>query len=173
MKGVHECLEGMVGRKPGAQAPAVGKGTTLTGKPTGAPRATGPDEARRTTRGHEARERCTPPATMKAHRQVPSSDGCRVPQTRRGRTTRNEPPHTNRCQATANSNTTNPSQEWRGAAKTRARAHTPTTHTPARSGGAQPKPEPKHTHPHRAPVSGVDGCKRSAHTSTHTTQYPS
>ena len=35
--------------KPGAGA--VGEGTTATGKPTGAPRATGPDEARRTNAG--------------------------------------------------------------------------------------------------------------------------
>ena len=74
--------------KPGAQATGVGKGTTASGKPTGAPRATGPDEARRTTRGHEARQRGTPPATTKAHGQVPSHNGSRVPQTRRARTTR-------------------------------------------------------------------------------------
>ena len=122
-------------------------------------------------RGHEARQRGTPAATTKAHGQVPSSDGRRVPQTRKARTTRNEQRHTNRCQATANPNTANPSQKWRGAAQTRAQAHTPTTHTPARSGGAQPKPEPKYTHPHRAPVPGVAGCKRSAHTSTHTAQH--
>ena len=73
--------------KPGAQAPGVGKGTTASGKPTGAPRATGPDKARRTTRGHEARQRGTPPATTKAHGQVPSHNGRRVPQTRRARTT--------------------------------------------------------------------------------------
>ena len=86
--------------KPGAQAPGVGKGTTASGKPTGAPRATGPDEARRTTRGHEARQRGTPPATTKAHGQVPSHNGRRVPQTRTARTTRTEPRHRNRCQAT-------------------------------------------------------------------------
>ena len=105
--------------KLGAQAPGLGKGTTATGKPIGAPRATGRDEARRTTRGHEARRRGTPPATTKAHGQVPRSDGCWVPQTRRARTTRNEPPHKNGCRASANPNTTNPSQEWRGAAKAR------------------------------------------------------
>ena len=86
--------------KPGAQAPGVGKGTMASGKPTGAPRATGPDEAWRTTRGHEARQRGTPPATTKAHRQVPSSNGRRVPQTRRARTTSTKPRHRNRCQAT-------------------------------------------------------------------------
>ena len=57
--------------KPGAQAPGWGKGTTASGKPTRAPRATGPDEARRTTLGHEVRQRGTPPATTKAHGQVP------------------------------------------------------------------------------------------------------
>ena len=86
--------------KPGAEAPGVEKGTTASGKPTGAPRATGPDEARRTTRGHEARQRGTPPATTKAHGQVPSHNGRRVPQTRGARTTSTEPRHRNRSQAT-------------------------------------------------------------------------
>ena len=37
--------------KPGATAPWVGEGTTATGKPTGGPRATGPDEERRANAG--------------------------------------------------------------------------------------------------------------------------
>ena len=37
--------------KPGAQPLGLGKGTTVSGKPIGAPRATGPDEARRTNTG--------------------------------------------------------------------------------------------------------------------------
>ena len=37
--------------KPGATAPGVGKGTTAMGKPTGAPRVTGPDKERRTSAG--------------------------------------------------------------------------------------------------------------------------
>ena len=86
--------------KPGAQVPGVGKGTTASRTPTGAPRATGPNEARRTTWGHEASQEGTPPATTKAHGQVPRYNGCRVPLTRRARTTRNEPRHRNRCQAT-------------------------------------------------------------------------
>ena len=65
-----------------------------------------------------------------------------------------------------------PSQEWRGASGARTRAETQ-PNTPARSGGAQRKPEPEHTHPGRAPQPGVAGCKRSAHTSTHTAQQPS
>ena len=81
--------------KLGAQAPGVKKVTTASGAPT----ATGPDEAPRTTRGHKARQRGTPPATTKAHGQVPGNNGRRVPRTRRVRTTRNEPRH-RRCQAT-------------------------------------------------------------------------
>ena len=68
--------------------------------------------------------------------------------------------------------TAHPCQEWLGASGARTRAHTQ-PNTPVRGGGAQPQPEPKHTHPHRAPVPGVAGCKRSAHTSTHTAQHPS
>ena len=86
--------------QPPSKAPGKGKGTTASGKSTGAPRAPGPDEARRTTRGHEARRRGTPPATTKAHGQVPGNNGRRVPQTRRAHTTRNERRHRNRCQAT-------------------------------------------------------------------------
>ena len=50
-------------------------------------------------RGHKARQRGTPPATTKAHGQLPSSNGRRVPQTRRARTTRCEPRHENRVPA--------------------------------------------------------------------------
>ena len=66
-----------------------------------------------------------------------------------------------------------PSQEWHGAAETRAQAHTPKPHSPARSVGAQPKPELKHTRPHHTPQPGVAGYKRSAHTNTHKPQHPS
>ena len=37
--------------KTGRAKRPVGEGTTATGKPTGAPRATGPEEARRTNTG--------------------------------------------------------------------------------------------------------------------------
>ena len=80
-----------------------------------------------------------------------------------------------------------PSQEWRGAAKTRAQTHTPTPRTRARIGwvqaehahsptpqpgvvGRSQNPEPKHTHPHRAPVPGVARCTRSTHTAEHPSQ---
>ena len=65
---------------PAAKAPRVEKGITSSGKPTGAPRAAGLEESRRTRRGHEGRQRGTPPATTKAHRQMPSNNGHRVPQ---------------------------------------------------------------------------------------------
>ena len=158
--------------KLGAQPPGVGKGTTASGKPTGALRATGPDEARRTTRGHQARQSGTPEATTKAHGQVPSNDGNRVPQIRAARTTRNEPRHRNRCQATPKPHTTNPSQGWPGPSGARTQAHTQPD-IPARRGGARPRPEPKHKHPHRTPQPGVAGYKRSAHGSAHTPQHPS
>ena len=49
-----------------------------------------------------------------------------------------------------------PSQEWRGAAKTRAQAHTPTPHTQARSGGVQAERAHEHTHT-PTPQPGVAG----------------
>ena len=98
---------------PWAKAAWLEEGTTATGKPTGAPRATGPVEARRTRQGQKARQRGTPPATTKAHGQVLSNNVHRVPQTKETRTTRNEPRHGRRCQATHNPHTKNPNQLWR------------------------------------------------------------
>ena len=73
--------------------------------------------------------------------------------------------------AETHTHTAHPSQEWQGASGARARAHTQ-PNSPARSGGAQPKPEPKHTHPGRTPQPGEAGYRRSTHTSTHTPQHP-
>ena len=70
------------------------------GKVNRSTRITGPDEPQRTTRGQEARQRGTPPATAKAHRQLPSHNACCVPQIWRAGTARNEPRHKDRCQAT-------------------------------------------------------------------------
>ena len=72
---------------------------------------------------------------------------------------------------TTHTHTANPSQEWRGTGGAPTPAHTHPD-TPARSGGAQPKPEPEHTHPHRTPQPGVAGYKQSAHSSKHTAQHP-
>ena len=58
--------------------------------------------------------------------------------------------------------TMHPCQDRLGASGARTQPN-----TSARSGAAQPKPEHKHTHPHRAPVPGVAGCKRSTHTAQH------
>ena len=66
-----------------------------------------------------------------------------------------------------------PSQEWRGAAETRAQANTPTPHTAARSGGVQAERAHKHTHT-PTPQQGVAGRSRSPSPSTHThTTHPS
>ena len=78
-------------------------------------------------------------------------------------------------QRTAHTNThrpQHPSQESRGAAKTRVQAHTPTPNIPARSGGVKAERAHKHTHtPNNHP--GVAGYKRGAHTNTHRPQDPS
>ena len=87
---------------PGLRAPGVGEGTLATGKPTGAPRATGPDEERRTNRGREARQRGMQPATTTAQDQVPTNNGRPVPQSRTARTMRTQRRDRKRCQATAN-----------------------------------------------------------------------
>ena len=58
-----------------------------------------------------------------------------------------------------------PSQEWRGAAETRAQAHTLTPHTPARSGGVQAERTRKHTHT-PSPQPGVAGRSRNPSPST-------
>ena len=60
-----------------------------------------------------------------------------------------------------------PSHEGRGAAKTKAQAHTPTQHTSVRSGGVQAKHPHKHTHT-PTPQRGVVGRSRNPSPSTHT-----
>ena len=66
-----------------------------------------------------------------------------------------------------------PRQEWRGAAETRAQAHTPTPHTPARSGGVRAGRTHKHT-PRPTPRPGVAGRSRKPSQSTHShTPHPS
>ena len=60
-----------------------------------------------------------------------------------------------------------PSQEWRGAAETQARAHTPKLHNPARRGGVQEEHAHQHTHT-PTPQPGVAGCSRNRSPNTHT-----
>ena len=60
-----------------------------------------------------------------------------------------------------------PSQEWRGAAETRAQAHTPTPHTPARSGGVKGERPHQHTHT-PTPEPGVAGRSRNPNPNTRT-----
>ena len=86
----------------GARALGVGEGTTATGKPTAAPRAT--DRTRRgaQTQGQEARQRGTLPAATTKQDQVPSNNGHQVPLTRTAPITPTQPRHGRRCQATPN-----------------------------------------------------------------------
>ena len=62
-----------------------------------------------------------------------------------------------------------PSQEWRGAAETRAQAYTPTPHTPARSGRVQAERARKLTHT-PSPQPGLAGRRRNPNQSTTQTQ---
>ena len=89
------------GSQPASACPAQPPRKAGDDSPRGWERHHGVRRAdRRTTRGHEARQRGTPPSITKAHGQLPSSNGRRVPQTRRARTTRTKPRHRNRCHAT-------------------------------------------------------------------------
>ena len=66
-----------------------------------------------------------------------------------------------------------PSQEWRGAAETRAQAHTPTPHTSARSGGVQAERAHKHTDTPQHPSQewrGAAKTRAQAHKATPQTQ---
>ena len=60
-----------------------------------------------------------------------------------------------------------PSQEWRGAAETRAQTHTPTPHDPAGSGGVQGERAHQHTQTPK-PQPGVAGRNQNRSPSTHT-----
>ena len=74
------------------------------------------------------------------------------------------------CKQSAHTSThtaQHPSQEWRGAAETRAQTHTPMARTPTRSGGVQAERPHQHTHtPTLQP--GVAGCSRNPSPNTHT-----
>ena len=135
--------------KSGVTAPGLGKGTTATGRPTEAPRATGPDEARRTTQGHKARQRGTPPATAKVQGQLPSNNGHRVPQTREARPTHDELGHRSRCQGKPGPYTGPPQPQPVGSG--------PRPHAPRTGGRAWESARPRTPHtqargaPSRAP----------------------
>ena len=165
-----------------------------SGKPTGAPRATGPDEARRTKAG--------PPGTPERHaaghnqgtrtgakQQRPpgaaNPGGAHNTQrtTAQGQVPRNTKPTHHKPQPgvagykqsahTSTHTPRHPSQEWRGAAETRAQANTPEPHTPVRSGGVQAERAHKHTQA-PTPGPGVAGRSRNRSPSTHThTAHPS
>ena len=111
------------------------------------------------TRGHEACQGGTPPATTKARGQVLNNNGHRVPQTRTAGTTHSERRHGHRCQATPNPQTTNPSQEWRGTP-----THTPQHPSPEWRSAAETRAQAQTHRTHRP---GLAGYKRSAHTKSH------
>ena len=143
-----------------AQPPSKAGGASLQG-------ATGPDEARRTTRGHGARQRGTPPATTKAHGQMPSSNGRRVPQTRRARTTRNEPRQENRCQATPAAVRTDlcgPGSEPQSLPDTE---QPPSGWTSARPEGTQPLPATKRGRPDGQVSAPQRPPQHTTHSTTH------
>ena len=181
----------MLPSKSGAQAPWVRKGTTAAGKPTGAPRATRPDEAQRTNTG----PRGTPERHTAGHIHGTQTDAKQgrpgAPQTWAGHTTRNEPWHGSRCQVTPNPHTTNPgpgmagyrqtvhidkhtpqhpSQEWRGAAETRVQAKTTTPHTPARICRVRAERTQTNAHPN---ISASNGGAQQKLEPRHTRQHPS
>ena len=168
----------------------MGKGTTASGNPPGAPRATSPDEARRTNAGprgtperHAAgQNHCTltgakrrrPPGAANpgsAHNTQQTTAQEQVPGNTKPTHPRRTPqPGVTGYKRSAHTNThtpQHPSQEWRGAAETRAQAHPPTPHTPARSGGVQAECAHEHTHT-PAPQPGVAGRSRRRSPSTHT-----
>ena len=88
-----------------AQPPSKSGGASPWGgkRHLGVRKADRSTESDRMKRGaaHHACPRGTPERHAASHNgQVPSNNGRRVPQTRRARTTRNEPRYKNRCQAT-------------------------------------------------------------------------
>ena len=127
----------------------MGDETTVTGKLTGGPRTTGPDDARRATPRQEARQRGTRPVTTKAHGEVPRNNGPGVPQPREV--------DNKRCHAISNPHTTILSQDWRGAGGARTQSTTPRT---------QRKPKPKNTH--HKPQTGLAGRSQNPFPNKHT-----
>ena len=171
---------------PGAQAPGMQKGTTASGKRTGAPRATGlgpRGTPERHAAGHNqstgtgAKQQRPPGAAYlgsaantqrtTAQEQVPGNTQPTHHKPQPGEAGYKQSAHTSRHRPR------HPSQEWRGPAETRAQAHTPTPHTPARSGGVKEECARKCTHT-LTPQPGLAGHTRNSSPRTHTcTEHPS
>ena len=138
---------------------------TPTPRPGGAGRSQNPSPTTHTHTAHPSQEwRGTRGARTRAqtHPYTPAKSGGAQPKP--------EPKHTHPrrapqpgvagCKGSAHSRThtpEQPSQEWRGAAGTRAQTHTPRARTPARSGGVQVERPHQHTHV-PTPQPGVAGC---------------
>ena len=132
---------------PGAHPPGVKNGTTASGKPTGAPRATGPDEARRTraeppgtTGRHAAGDKQGTRTGAKQQRPPgaanPGGVHNRQRTTAQGQVPRNTKPTGHKPQPgvvgrsgntspSTHSHTTDPSQEWRGTSGEHTKTRTP------------------------------------------------
>ena len=140
---------------PGAQAPGTGKGTGAWGKPTVAPRATRPDETRRTNAGL----RGTPGRHAAGHNQVPSNNSHRVQRIWAARTTAQE-------QVPGNTQPTHHKPKI-GMAGYKQRVHTDThtaTSKPTMAGRSR-RPSPS-THTHAAHPSQEWRGTRGARTQT-------
>ena len=111
------------------------------------------------------------PATTRAHGQLPSNNGHRVPQTRAARTTRNEPRHRNRYQTTPKiiNDKSKP-----GMAGYKQRVHRDThTRTPEPGVAGRSRNQSQSTHSHTAHPSQVWRGTSRARTQPHQHQHPS
>ena len=150
---------------PGAQAPGFGKGTTASAKPTAAPRATGPDEARRTTRGHKARQR----VKLRDRCQATTATGCRKP----GQRAQHAANHGTETGARQHQNRTPQTPARSGgvqAGRAHGHKHTPTSQPAVAERNQNPSPS---THIHTARPSQEWRGTSGARTQTRTPQHPS
>ena len=158
---------------PGAQAPGVRKGNMASGQPTGAPTATGLDEARRTS----AEPRGTPERHAAGHNQGTRTGakqqrplGAANPST-----THNPQRTTAQEQVPGETQPTHRTLQPGVAGDKPSACTTTHTHTHrntrARSGGAQPRPD-RNTHTHTAHPSqewwGTSGAPTQTHTHPNT-----
>ena len=154
---------------------------TPTPQPGVAGRSRNPSQSTHTHAAHPSQEwRGTSGAGARAHTHpnTPARSGGAQPKPKPKHTHPRRTPQPGvagykRSGRTSTHTPQHPSQEWRGAAETQAKAHTPTPHTPARSGGVQAERAHEHTHT-PTPQPGVAGRSRNPSQSTHTrTAHPS
>ena len=163
-------------RSGGVQAERAHEHThTPTPQPGVAGRSRNPSQSTHTHAAHPSQEsRGTSGAGARAHTHpnTPAMSGAAQPKPKPKHTHPRRTPQPGvagykRSGRTSTHTPQHPSQEWRGAAETQAKAHTPTPHTPARSGGVQAERAHEHTHT-STPQPGVAGRSRNPSQSTHT-----